>query len=35
MVVYVFRLLLCSFLGVHAVTKELLSGCLGVQVVAM
>ncbi len=35
MVVYVFRLLLCSCLGVHAVTKELLCGCLGVQVVAM
>ncbi len=27
--------LLCSCLGVHAVTKELLCGCLGVQVVAM
>ncbi len=35
MVVYVFRWLLCSYLGVHAVTKELLCCCLGVQVVAM
>ncbi len=34
MVVYVFRWLLCSCLGVYAVTKELLCGCLGVQVIA-